>query len=203
VGRKRIQATLNQEVNPMPRNQHVWFFVGLLFAALVPLPSYAHKFAISGGLYSLATTDSDSGESGSSVGLGAYQIQYSVRIVPKVTAEVGYFLIIGEGLSGLDSNGIEAGASFYPLSEAEAQSYRDDFVSLRVSDIWRPYVGGFFAQRQVVSASFAGFGLKGGTEWVFKAPWLVKVEGRFVTYSNSLSPAVTELTGNIGIGIEF
>jgi hypothetical protein len=177
-----------------------WLFV----AGAMSLPqAWAHKFSIMSGLYSLSTTNPDTGAGISSLGLGANMVQYSVRIMPRLAAEVGYFLIIGDGFSGLDSNGIEAGATYYPLSEAEARTYQDEFVSLRLSDIWRPYIGAFFAQRQVLSASFAGYGAKGGTEWVFKAPWLVKVEGRFVSYSNALSPAIIELTGNIGIGIEF
>jgi len=184
----------------------------LRFLLLIPLawmsigfaPSaHAHKFAISTGLYSLATTNQETGESLGSIGVGAYQFQYSVRILPRVTAEVGYFLIFSSGLAGLDSNGLETGLSFYPMGEPEAQTFRDDFVSLRVSEIWRPYVGAFFAQRQVVSAPFAGFGFKAGTEWVFKSPWLLKVEGRYARHSNPEVSPLSEITGNIGIGIEF
>jgi hypothetical protein len=186
------------------RTSIFWALLLSFFYNLSGAPEvHAHKVALSSGLYSLTTADPDTGSTVGSIGVGAYQLQYSLRVIPRLSVEVGYFVILSEGLAGLDSNGIELGTAYYPLSDAEARSFRDDYLSLKVSDIWRPYVGAFFVQRTVVSASFAGYGVKGGTEWVFKAPLMLKVEGRFVSYSNTLSPAITELTGNIGIGIEF
>lgn len=163
----------------------------------------AHKLALAGGAYMLSTSDVTTDEALSTIGAGAYQLQYSIRALPKLAAEVGYFIIIGAGFSGLDSNGLEAGVSFYPFSDAESHVYRADYAVLKTTELFRPYIGGFFAQRQVKSASFAGFGAKAGAEWVFKFPWLLKAEARFVTYSNTLSNPVGELTGNIGIGLEF
>jgi hypothetical protein len=163
----------------------------------------AHKLALAGGAYMLSTSDTTTNEALSTLGAGAYQLQYSIRALPRLAAEIGYFIIIGSGFSGLDSNGLEAGVSYYPFSDAESHVYRADYAVLKTTELFRPYIGGFFAQRQVKSASFAGFGAKAGAEWVVKFPWLIKAEARFVTYSNSLSNPVGELTGNIGIGLEF
>jgi len=165
--------------------------------------AHAHKLALAGGAYMLSTSDTTTDQALSTLGAGAYQLQYSIRALPKLAAEVGYFIIIGAGFSGLDSNGLEAGVSYFPFSDAESHVYRADYAVLKTTELFRPYVGGFFAQRQVKSASFAGFGAKAGAEWVFRFPWLLKAEARFVTYGNTLSNPVSELTGNLGIGLEF
>ena len=184
-----------------------WFALSALLllgvSGLAAREASAHKLAIESGFYSLSTTNVDTNEPISQIGAGVYQIQYSIEAIPHLSAEVGYFLIIGSGLSGLDSNGLEAGASYFPFTNAEARVFRSEDGYLKTLDLFRPYIGAFFVQRQVSSASFAGYGAKLGTEWVFRAPWLLKADGRFVSYSNADSAPVIEMTANIGIGLEF
>ncbi len=175
----------------------------LLACTLFAPEARAHKLALAGGAYMLNTSDIDTNAAVSTLGAGAYQLQYSIRAIPRLAAEIGYFIIIGAGFSGLDSNGLEAGVSYFPLSDAESQVYRSEHAVLKTTELFRPFVGAFLVQRQVKSASFAGFGAKAGAEWVFKFPWLLKAEARFVNYSNSLSNPVGEITGNLGIGLEF
>jgi hypothetical protein len=174
-----------------------------LVTGLTTSLAHAHKLGLATGAYMLSTQDPTTEQNLSTLGAGAYQIQYSIRALPHLSAEVGYFIIVGNGFDGLDSNGLEAGISFYPFSDAESRIYRNDSAVLKTTELFRPYAGLFFVQRQVKSASFAGFGAKGGAEWVIRAPWLLKAEARFVTYSNSLSNPVSEITGNFGIGLEF
>lgn len=129
--------------------------------------AYAGKIALSAGVFSFSAENPINHASASISGLGSYQIAYRYPVGQRVELDFGFSLVATETFGGDLAFGIDIGANYYLLTNIGPIVVKDSFANVILSDRWRPFVGVSFNQRnfQSTSLQYAGFGLKGGTEY--------------------------------------
>jgi hypothetical protein len=166
------------------------------------LPARADSLSLSAGTYSLSAR-APSGKEASASGVGTYNLQYSYDGFPHVALQAGYTLIMSGGVGGDLANGLEFGASYYPLSENGTRTWKELDNLVRSGEVWRPYGGLAFLQRQVESSSYSGFVAKAGVERSLNYPWSLKAEVKRSAYSSSSKFSSVEMSLMVGGVLEF
>ncbi|MBX9767872.1 MAG: hypothetical protein K2X47_11420 [Bdellovibrionales bacterium] len=98
-------------------------------------------------------------------GPGSYAITWFRPLFHRIDVMIGYSLIMTSVIGGDLGYGPDIGFALYPLSRAENLDSRSENTSLRIEEIWRPFVSGQFIQRQFQStqSNYSGFQLSAGT----------------------------------------
>lgn len=149
------------------------FVIALLLAqtasSVLFSTTHAGKLVVSGGAYSFSAQSQASRASAAISGLGSYQLAYRQVMGPRVELDLGFSLIATETFGGDLAFGLDVGANYYPVSNAEPLFADIGTTTVVLSDRWRPFFGLGFHQRnfQSISSQYAGFGVKGGTEFQF------------------------------------
>lgn len=115
--------------------------------------------------------------------------------------KIGYSVLLAD-FSGSDMGfGIDAGVNYYPLSDAGDEKFTDGKVTIRRYEIWRPFVGLSFNQRnfQSIRNSYAGFGLSLGTERYYSEHLNFRTEARYVSLAGSSESEATETSLWVGV----
>jgi len=165
--------------------------------------SHAAKFSVSGGAYDISaeTTRSD----GSVRNIGVYQLSFRYPIIRQLELGVGYSVAMSGVVGGDLAFGVDIGLQYYPLTSAEATVWSSDSASFGMNEIWRPYLGLGFHQRQVqaIQTSYAGFGLAVGVERVLRELLSIRGEIRGLQMSGTASSSARELDILFGLVIGF
>lgn len=136
---------------------------GLLFVTV----SHANKLVLSAGAYSFTAENQSNKVSASISGVGSYQLAYRHVLSQNVELDFGFSLVATETFGGDLAFGLDVGANYYPISNAEPIQAETGSANVSLSDRWRPFVGAGFHQRnfQSTSSQYAGFGIKAGSEF--------------------------------------
>ena len=161
------------------------------------------KIGISTGVYKIEAKTKKS--KGTISNYGIYRLSYEHMILAYLSAAVGYTLLMSEGFGGDAGYGLDFGVNFYPLtaySKTEIKSPNQVFL---IDDVWKPYVGAMFSQRQFQStqSGYSGFGFCGGIEYMLMKSLGVKAEGRYLMLTGGSSSTATEMSGFAGVNWVF
>lgn len=151
--------------------------------------------------YSLNATNS-SGGSQSVSSFGSYRLGYRHPIKNNFELTVGYTVILATDLA----YGIDGGIDWFFLTRPSPIEESSGSVIFSVKEVWRPYVGLTFAQRQFqqLTSQLAGFGLRTGFERSMKnKDWSFKGELRYLTLDGSGSIKGDEIQGAVGLIYEL
>ncbi len=172
-------------------------------SAIAPTGAFASKFSVSAGAYDITaeTTRSD----GSVRNLGVYQLSFRFPVVRQLELGVGYSVAMSGIVGGDLAFGVDIGLHYYPLTSAEGITWSSDSASFQMSELWRPYVGLGFHQRQVqaIQTSYAGFGLSLGVERVLREMLSARGEVRALQMSGTASSSAREFDVLLGLVIGF
>jgi hypothetical protein len=166
-------------------------------------PAAARKLSAGLGFFSVnAKTQSSSA---SLSGVGAYQIAYEHPLAGSVDLRLGYSLLMTRGIGGDLSFGLDLGGSYYPLTRSSAVEWSSEQARLLVQELWRPYVGAGFFQRnfQSLQSGFAGFGGWAGVDRAIQGPLSARFEARYLSLSGPKSSRVSQVELSIGALIGF
>ena len=180
------------------RNRHkallvsCWLISPAAFAA-------GGKFTAGWGFFALSAKTQDTSSSISNP--SAFHLSYRQPQGDRLELKIGYSILMAD-FSGSDLGyGLDAGFNYYPFTDSADESYHDPLVSARRSELWRPYAGLSFNQRnfQSVRNSYAGFGFSAGVERYYDEKMSFNAEARFVTLSGSNESEATETALLVGV----
>ncbi len=185
----------------MKKLLHRHFAITFILTLLTITPVLAGKIDAMFGYYSLTAKSSRS--SGAISGLGSYKIGYFQNFYKNFEAGVGYTVIMSDIVGGDMEYGLDIAINYFPVSSSSTKVFNNTDMSVKVYDLWRPYVGAGFAQRQIqsVKVSYAGFALQGGVERRVDGALSLKSELRMVSLVGETQGEATEV--NMFVGLSF
>ena len=137
---------------------------------------------------------------------GTYRLAALFSVLPNLEAGVGYTVIMSKGIGGDLAYGFDFALNYFPFTAASPARWASDGKTMEVVELWRPYVGMGFSQRQFQSvfSAYAGFnacaGVERSLEWNRMS---LKAEGRLSVLGGPAGAAALEGTLTGGISISF
>lgn len=177
-----------------------------LVLSLSSAPSaYADKLVASAGGYSFSAENKSNRTSSSISGVGSYQLSYRQSIRQNFELEYGVSLLATQAVSGDLSYGIDVGVNYYPFTSANNILGEFAGAHFYFKDLWRPFLGLSFNQRnfQSSASTFAGFGLKLGTEFLISPQWNLHVTLRYLSLGGPNKATAVQIDALSGIIIQF
>jgi hypothetical protein len=161
----------------------------------------AAKVDVMGGFFSL-NAKTNSGSANVST-LGSYRVSASKSFFDSLDAVLGYTINMSNTIGGDFAYGIDLGVNYFPFTFTEPSHFESEGVSVRRDELWRPYVGFSFNQRQFQSVKngYAGFGVNLGSEYSINKKYSLKSEFRYISLAGSSESEATEM--NILFGVSF
>ncbi len=162
-----------------------------------------NKFDIGFGYYQV-TAKTNTG-SGSTSGPGLYQLNFRRALTPRLELAIGYTIYFSSLVSGDSGSGLDLGGNYYPFSSAGPIESSDPGAKMEFEELWRPYVGATFNQRnfQSVQTTYTGFGLIVGVERVLNAKMNLNTDARYIKLNGPKGSNGTELDLAVGVGFKF
>lgn len=148
-----------------------------------------------------STTATDANKSASISGPYLFNLAYLLPVADKVQLNFGYSVLLAD-ISGTDKGyGINVGLNYFITSSAKNENLKNDSIDVQRFEIWKPYAGFGFYQRdfQSIKNSFAGFGLNGGVERYYTKDMSFKAELRYISLSGTNSSIATEINAILGV----
>lgn len=152
-----------------------------------------------GGFQINASTDTGSG----TMTGGSYLLAYRYPVSTSLELGLGYSLNASDMIGGDLGYGPDLGISYFPMTATQTIEFRNADTSIRISDLWRPYLSVSFHQRQFQSSqsSYGGFGGAVGTEYQIRSDFSLKGEIRILNLSGPNNNTATEINGLIGVSL--
>jgi hypothetical protein len=180
----------------------------LSFIAIVLMTAWsaqtpaAEFHVVTGGFLVKATSTTTNG---SLANLGAFHAAYEHQIIPGWELSAGYTILVSGLISGDMAFGVDLGINYYPFSASEPYRFVDNTHSFVSTDLWRPYIGAYFAQRQfqVVQSGYAGAGVAVGVERALADDYSLKVIVRHLFFAGASSTTAAETTVLAGVTFSF
>lgn len=150
-------------------------------------------------------TAESNGRSGTKTNLGAYYACFETPLLTGLEVSIGYSILISGIVTGDMAFGLDLGVNWYPLTHSEPRVFRDSGHVAEVNELWRPYVGVSFDQRQfqVVQSGYAGGGLVAGIERALVSGYSLKSFVRYLIFAGPNGTTATELLFAFGVGMSF
>lgn len=161
------------------------------------------KFDVAAGAFALEAETNKA--KGSISNAGAYQFGYRREFAPSFEFGIGYSMILAKTYSGDMGYGPDLGLSYYPFTSTGGFRYENGDLAVISTELWRPYVGAAFHQRQYQStqSSYAGFSVHLGTEYAWSKAFALKGEMRFLSLTGPAAAKATETDVLLGISLPF
>lgn len=201
---------MNQQLGPEMKVSKVSQPLKLRLLAAIALAFSANTFAdpvtkveFAAGGYSLSAKTKNGSKSVS--GIGSYRAAYRRSIMHNLELLIGYSLFTSEITGGDLGYGPDVGVLYYPLSSAQPVEIETQNVHLYVSDVWHPYIGTAFHQRQFqsTSSSYAGFSLSVGAEFSYAKDVGTKFEIRYQLLDGPANASASYYDALIGIVLYY
>jgi hypothetical protein len=159
----------------------------------------AEKISLTGGYFSISAT---AGEQSSSISNpSAFHVGYQKTFTDSLEFKIGYSVLMAD-FSGSDLGyGVDVGLNYYPLSAAADEKYRDENLTVKTYEMWRPFVGFAFNQRsfQSVRNSYAGMGINAGAEKYHNEKMNWVGEFKYTSMGGSNESEATEMQLMLGV----
>lgn len=137
--------------------------------------------------------------------LGSYRAAYGHSIFDKFDLTLGYTVNMTNTIGGDLAYGLDVGINYFPFTFSSPQEFEKDGVAINIDELWRPFVGLSFNQRQFQSIknNYAGFGISMGTEYSFSKRYSLKAEFRYISLAGSSESEATEINTLFGISLKI
>lgn len=188
----------------------IWLKRVSLIAALFGISTFgdvanASKLVLSGGAYSFSAENASNRVTATLSGLGSYQIAYRHAINQNFELDFGFSLLATDTFGGDLSFGFDVGANYFFMTSAGAITSDSAAGNVVLNHRWRPFAGVSFNQRnfQSTSSQYAGFGIKGGTEYQYDERFALHGTLRYLSLGGPSQAGATQLDILTGIIIQF
>lgn len=180
------------------------------FAALIVVSTstvQAENTTLIGKLGSWSfSTENVRGRTESTSGFGAYSVELGYRVASKWQAVVGANMLLSDGVSGTTGFGMDLGFKYYPLTYATLTEIKTEQTYVKVTEVFRPYVGLFLRQRDfnlALQSGFLGPGISVGADYNYSSNWFFNFEFRYDTLYGSGEGTATQMNFLFGVGIDL
>ncbi len=165
----------------------------------------AGKLVLSGGAYSFTAENASNRVSATLSGIGSYQIAYRHAINQNIEFDFGFSLLATDTFGGDLSFGFDVGANYFFMTNSGGVAAESPLGIVILNDRWRPFAGVSFNQRnfQSTSSQYAGFGIKGGSEYQYDERFALHGTVRFLSLGGPNQAGATQLDIMGGIIIQF
>lgn len=175
----------------------------LITCAFTALPAQAYKLDFMVGGFSLSAETSNG--SGSKSNLGAYKFTYAIPVTGNLDFGLGYTLIFSDIFTGDASFGLDLEATYFPFSPSAPVDLSTKNTSVRLTEIWSPFVAGGYHQRQFqsVQTQYNGFSGAVGIERTLSESVRVKGMCRYLFMNGANEATATILDVLVGASFQF
>ncbi len=175
----------------------------LLILLLCVSNAHAGKFDVAAGYFDFSATTKQ--KSGSVNAFGSWHIAYRHQILSSFEAKVGYSILMTGIIGGDASYGVDIGFNWFPLTHSQSLTTKTDRVQFDSTQVWRPFIGLSFHQRQfqAVQSSYGGFGGELGVERSINSRLSGRLSARYINLSGPSSATATELDFLTGLTFHF
>ena len=162
-----------------------------------------NKFDLGIGYYSVNAKTATA--SGSTSGPGLYQFNFRRAITTKFEFTIGYTVYFSSLISGDSGSGLDIGVNYFPLTFSGPVEAAGPGASISIDEIWRPYLGVTFNQRnfQSVQTTYTGYGIHIGIERSLTDTLNLNGMARTIKLSGPRQSTGTETDFLVGAGFKF
>lgn len=167
----------------------------------------ASQVDLLGGAYQIDATTSEGSVSLKNVGLAKFN--YYLRLRENISFRPGYSLYVLKGKDADLGYGFDFSFLYYPLTRISSFTIDNNSVKWVHREVFRPYVGLSFHQRQYqsIQSNYAGIGICAGLEYrpgaFLPDSMHVTTEVNLIGLDGPLSAKITETQATIGLGSTF
>ncbi len=174
-----------------------------LALSMFTCPALAHKLDFLAGGFSLSAKTSKG--SGSRSGLGAYKFTYMIPVTANLDFGLGYTLILSDTFTGDAAFGLDLETNYFPFTPNAPIEISGANLSARMSEIWSPFVGAGYHQRQFqsVQTQYNGFSVAAGVERSFNEDFRIKGICRYLLMNGANRSTASVLDVLIGVSVQF
>lgn len=157
------------------------------------------------GPFNFSAKNPNNNTTASVSGVGSYRLAYRHAFWSQFELDLGYSLVATDTFGGDLSFGVDVGANYFPLSVAGDVVDKTVRTHVLLQQIWRPFVGVSFNQRnfQSTSSQYAGAGVKLGTEYQLNEEWSLLGAGRYISLGGPNQSEATQTEILLGAVIQF
>lgn len=186
-----------------------------LLAAIILILSTSHahaifdqrdaRFLFQAGTYTFSATNSSGGGSVSGVGAFTFALEYA--FLDQFSANASYNYLKSDGIGGDTSTGVDVAIKWYPVTYSGYKYLENGPVEINLTQLFRPYVGFAFRQREfvlVLTTNYIGYGFFVGVDYQMRERWFLNFEYRMDMYFGGSQDAEADMSNILfGIGYQF
>lgn len=183
------------------RKSHLASFVAFLSICLNSYRAECRQMDLKFGAFDLSAHTAT--QRGGVSNLGSYAIMYHHLISNRLSFGVGYSVLMSDVVGGDLAFGPDIGLFWFPLSRNAPLEFGSERTQVIIKELWRPFVGASFHQRQFqsVHSSYAGFGGSAGVTFAYSMDFDLKAEARYIKFAGPREATATEM--NLFSGLVF
>lgn len=163
------------------------------------------RFLFQAGTYDFTATSRTT--NGSVSGVGAFTFALEYAFLDHFSANVSYNYLKSDGIGGDTSTGIDVAMKWYPVTYSGYKNYVNGPVEVSISQLFRPYVGFAFRQREfilVLTTNYIGYGFFAGVDYQLHEQWFLNFEYRMDMYFGGSQDAEADMSNILfGLGYQF
>ncbi len=131
----------------------------------------------------------------------AANIGYQLPVSENLQFLIGYSLLLADISASDKGYGLNVGVNYFPVSSSKNEEFKSDLIHVIRHEIWKPFVGLGFYQRefQSIKNSYAGFGVNGGVERFLNKTMSLKGELRAIALAGSNEAEALEFNSFLGV----
>lgn len=131
----------------------------------------------------------------------AANLAYLLPFGEKAQLNFGYTILLADYSGSDKAYGLNVGINYFPISSSKNEKLKDEHFDVERYQIWKPYVGIGFYQRefQSIKNSYAGIGINPGIERYYDKSMSFKGELRYIALTGSNESTATEINAFLGV----
>lgn len=198
---------LQQKLKLKPHSQYAVLILIFLFSvsASASFVNRESRFIFQTGTYDFKATSRTT--SGAVSGFGAYTFGIEYAFLDHFAANASYNYLKSSGIGGDTSTGIDVAMKWYPITYSGYKAYQNGPLDVKITQLWRPYVGFGLRQRAfvlVLTTNYIGYGLFAGVDYQIRPQWYLNFEYRMDSYFGGSQSSSAKMTNMLlGIGYQF
>jgi hypothetical protein len=192
-----------QKPHKILRTTFLWMTAVVASGACDEAVASQNKFDVGFGYYNVTAKTSTS--SGSTSGPGLYNFNFRRTLSNHVEIAIGYTIYFTGLVSGDSGSGLDIGMNYYPLTFSGPVEAIGTAAKIELEEIWRPYIGASFNQRnfQSVQTTYSGFGAVLGIERFLTTKTNINGSGKLIQLSGPRKSTGTEMDIALSVGFKF
>lgn len=192
-------------MNQRKNQKQILWLLSLVLAFIYSKSIHAKDLYLTGkaGTYNFSV---DNNGTSSISGMGAYSLDLAYPLAKNLMVSLIFNTLVENIVSGDMGYGFDIAIKHYPVSSAGFYRLDDDKLDIRIADLYRPYYGIAFRQREfvlILSTSYVGPGFFTGIDYQLNNKWYFNFEFRYDNLQGPREATATQMNILFGLGKEI